>query len=598
MNSHDLQKKHSEAYSTFFSKADRVLSLPFILKFVGNERSESEALSITWKIPIRMYIGIEEMSQSGYTLWELSYYDTHEHGFITTTIERYLPYIQTLKEKLEKYSNNQKWTNRTGYRFSFLSEVSRGTLYGFESNMAALIALSIAYINSQENIDHIMNIATHNYNEHIHTQDSPIHSIFQMASDLEKALIWNIFSQNMWMWSIFTGRYLKVSVHNSHKWELPYLFSIIPGSEDVWNSSSLPLDISIVYSGKPAMLDQIEHAFEHAESWEQKATKQAKELFQDVFDDIPAFHRPSIYRDFLQKDDQHTMRKSYNQLSQSISIEIFYTLQKLHIWRYTENAIKYCIEALDKVLYKSLITEPSSSSFQEFIKNLRYHLHAKEWVYAVVPLNTSIMGGSVAVYTPIEWFRGQFAKSFQETVKKFSDAQILYSNWIDGIEIEWLKIEQDIIRWMYSSFLQYNTVVLDIGSRGKKLWKYEYLVLSEEDIILDTIKKRIWIWGMKLTSTEIHSQSTAIDILSYLIAHPNENIDAQTFGISSYTLSRHEMTGKIIHPLIRQVLIKTGKKLNIETTSTDRWFTIFYTPWDIKIGRIIWLRMNPISQKH
>jgi hypothetical protein len=55
--------------------------------------------------------------------------------------------------------------------------------------------------------------------------------------------------------------------------------------------------------------------------------------------------------------------------------------------------------------------------------------------------------------------------------------------------------------------------------------------------------------GKKLTSQDIHSQNTTVDILSQLLLSANKELSNKHFSLSSYTKNKNEMVSKIILPL-------------------------------------------------
>jgi len=67
---------------------------------------------------------------------------------------------------------------------------------------------------------------------------------------------------------------------------------------------------------------------------------------------------------------------------------------------------------------------------------------------------------------------------------------------------------------------------------------------------LDTINNKIYLRGKKLTSKELHSQTTTVDILRILLNNINKDIPNKSLPQSSYSKNKNEMLGKIVLPLI------------------------------------------------
>jgi hypothetical protein len=67
--------------------------------------------------------------------------------------------------------------------------------------------------------------------------------------------------------------------------------------------------------------------------------------------------------------------------------------------------------------------------------------------------------------------------------------------------------------------------------------------------------------GKKLTSDDIPSQGTIVDIMSILMNKIGEDVSSLEFPISSYTKNKNEMVGKVIIPIIRYLEKKTKHSL-------------------------------------
>jgi hypothetical protein len=70
-------------------------------------------------------------------------------------------------------------------------------------------------------------------------------------------------------------------------------------------------------------------------------------------------------------------------------------------------------------------------------------------------------------------------------------------------------------------------------------------------LILDAINKKIYLNWNKMTSKEIHSQSTTVDVLDKLINANWNDISNSELEISSYTKNKNEMLWKIVLPIVR-----------------------------------------------
>lgn len=76
-------------------------------------------------------------------------------------------------------------------------------------------------------------------------------------------------------------------------------------------------------------------------------------------------------------------------------------------------------------------------------------------------------------------------------------------------------------------------------------------------MIFDTTTRKIYFQGEKLTSDDVPSQTTIVDIMNILIDRMGEDVKNDGFPLSSYMKNKNEMLGKIVIPLIRFLETKT-----------------------------------------
>jgi hypothetical protein len=78
--------------------------------------------------------------------------------------------------------------------------------------------------------------------------------------------------------------------------------------------------------------------------------------------------------------------------------------------------------------------------------------------------------------------------------------------------------------------------------------KYEESLKIKTPILIDTIKRKIYIAWNKLNYKQIHSQNTTIDILEKLIESETWTISNKELTLSSYRNNKNDMSWKIIYP--------------------------------------------------
>ncbi len=67
--------------------------------------------------------------------------------------------------------------------------------------------------------------------------------------------------------------------------------------------------------------------------------------------------------------------------------------------------------------------------------------------------------------------------------------------------------------------------------------------------------------GTKLTSKDIHSQNTTIDMMTLVMKHMGETVSNQELPISTYSQNKNEILSKVILPIKRLTKEYFDKKL-------------------------------------
>lgn len=131
-------------------------------------------------------------------------------------------------------------------------------------------------------------------------------------------------------------------------------------------------------------------------------------------------------------------------------------------------------------------------------------------------------------------------------------------NWINN----WIKIEQNIKKRIINDLIPKNSFILDSHNKDCKIGNYEELCKNRKnDIIIDPVYNKIFIFWEKVKSNEIHSQTMTVEILSHLLKNINQNIPNTRLSPSSYSKNKNDMFSKIISPLKKITKQKVGKEI-------------------------------------
>jgi hypothetical protein len=114
----------------------------------------------------------------------------------------------------------------------------------------------------------------------------------------------------------------------------------------------------------------------------------------------------------------------------------------------------------------------------------------------------------------------------------------------------------------------------------------EILTQEKTGLLLDMIHNKMYLNGKKLTSTDLCSQTTTINILYKLMENLGQDVRNKEFEISSYSKNKNEMLGKIILPLISLIEKETGEAFPLICKGSIYDFYMKLNPSIIKISVI------------
>lgn len=131
MNSTNLKQKFPRIYQDFFGKCQKVISAPHSFFWTGDFSSFYGGLTISSKLPLRFYVGLEEIEPSKLEIDPIiPAYLPYQHKFSDIRLDNYL----TLK--LNKLLNKEL----KGYRIHFLTEIVLGASLGGLGALSACLA--------------------------------------------------------------------------------------------------------------------------------------------------------------------------------------------------------------------------------------------------------------------------------------------------------------------------------------------------------------------------------------------------------------------------------------------------------------------------
>jgi len=176
-------------------------------------------------------------------------------------------------------------------------------------------------------------------------------------------------------------------------------------------------------------------------------------------------------------------------------------------------------------------------------------------------------------------------KTIKELSILYPNIKIEYSSSDDWISSDWVIVEQFINEWLFSKYIDKNRFLFTDNEWNSYVSNYNDIFENEDTgLILDTIHSKIYLNWEKLTSKDIKSQNTTIEILLLLLDNIGIEVSNKELSASSYSKNKNEMVWKIILPFIKFIENKTKVKLPLEC----RWSICDYNLKLDKISFKIW----------
>lgn len=514
-----LSKKHDSIYSKFFYTSDIVLSVPFALQLLPKSFSENFWIHMIKKIPSRLYLWVSRSSWSwNVTFWGMSTYDREEDDFWLDGND--VLSLSKVRSIEEIFSNCLREFNiHESRELNLLSE--QGKWYWFEYiSMICTLFASVIVLYSE-------------------SSDS---------SNLDKDDKWKIYDLLSRLfddiWCCRSELLPKTIIEDGYDIQLEILLSSnLSGSEKIYSTFTNLTQYN-------CCLDVFDYWILSFWSWcndlsfslhDSNMCDEAQAILwyiNDKLSRIGVVYDSSNETSFLEK------RKFIWWMSIVRNLEIMSkdphkeTLAKKVLNDFWKVWMLQCFEDFN---YKLL--------FEIYFLFDSIKLSDKEKIW-IVPIS-------------FEWWWGTFffiilKNRSRKTIKTLKDTlcknwninvHTSFESWRDWNVYEWLKVEQYISKWIFSKYVWKTSVFLE-KNWTKSIYQHDMWIMRDrENVLLDTIHKKVFYQWSKLTYKDLRSQSSTVEIVSKLIKHNQGLIHNSEFPPSSYSKNKNEMVWKIINPL-------------------------------------------------
>ncbi len=573
MNSKQLQLQFYENYNQLFANSDVVTSGHFWFgRFPTGLWHYTNRINLKSKIDLKAFVWIKKINNWKIIFNDLDIFDLDDNVFKKQNFSNINKYSKEIVEFLQKFL--QQKNIKFGIEINILSEVARWHWLWFSWTIFANLATGIFILGGL--------LDTKLINDYDIFQKTDIFKEIQnIAKQMEFiAKKWNTGTWVLTAMTNLTSPTIYLCEKDKHSLEhienIAYYFSNFPKKfNDIKNIDELPLDYAIVYTWILANTHRI---------------AQLKQTDQNMY---------KVYEDFFHKEispelkwthhitnilNKKNFYNNIDDIGSLLSIETTYLFKQIFMFGDTNQNIDNFIENINKLNAISHIAEGSSQFLEDFKAIFQTHMTIDEENIWIMPIYSGKRGGDFLIVMQPWISRETFEKTINKLRTSYENIAMPYISREDGNSTDWIKLEQFISWWKFSEHVDKNQVVYFNNQWDKYMDDYGDIIQKEQSwFLLDSIWGKIYLDGVKLTSKDIKSQSTTIELFELLLSNLWEEIYNNQLSPSTYAGQQNQMLWKIIMPFKKLVEKRYNEKLPLICKWSLRNFYIKLENTDIKI---------------
>ena len=577
MNTGSLQKHFRTEYEEFFAKNDLVLSGCFKLSRspvgIGDPNT---IFSIKQKIPTKCYLWFAKNNTNTIIIDDIAHFNLTQQNFthekFANVHKQHDIFMQHIHKFLEK-NPVPHW-----YTLSIISENMRGHGVWFSWALWALIALWLflltGKVTSKDLEDYDKFLQSDIYNE-----------ICLFARELDFiARYGNSLGLNSFCTFISTPNpvaffveYLNSTAKTEEiKSKRRFYRDLLQGDDKETMSiqSAFPMDYAMIFSGQESHTDSVEYYRNKDLMDTKKAINQRKDIYYKKWRNLPS--NKAFDEDFI--------ANTYDNNLMILNFRLLDSFKHIIHDSYNIQNVQAFSEVINDYRRYSAIIEKQSEFAEDFIALYKTQSKNHLPILWIMPVYSGKFWGWYLAVIPKGTHREVMDNTIQHMQEKYPDCMLEYASRIDGNTTDGVKIEQYISDSIFSSYIQKDKVYVRSTVWKNYLGDYNEIVNSMKTwLVLNVIENKIYFDGKKLTSDDVKSQTTTINILCTLVDKIGTDVANKELDISSYSKNKNEMLGKIVIPLIEFLEKKTGKKLPLICKGSIYDFYVKLNPTEIPI---------------
>jgi len=563
MNTQSLQDKFPEVYRDFYARNDLVVSWCFKFPWGYEWISDNFQwyLKIKSTIPLKCYVWIKFRKDLNINIWNVNFFNIISKNFEILNYNdiskwEYDKIIKLLLEEVDKLSI-KKW-----FDIEFLSETTRWHSFWFSGTSSSILSYWIYKIYDYLNNKNIDNNFLNIYLEDIFSLSRKMDYILRFWATLWHNWLFTLLNFN-WISYFISEEVINENVNIDNIDLIKYDYKYINNPSNI----ELPFDYFIIFSWLPTDTKQVENF---------KKLEYKNDIFN--FLDKKLFKNNNYLDNLLNTNKFDYIKSNLLNIDTIKTLDFFH---KIYSRPYDQNIINDFIEHINNRRWLISFIEKQSSfaeDFTYFFKKNQYNFEEKLWIS---PAYSWKMGWWYIVLTNFWLSRNTILKTIKDLKLIYPNIEIEYSSYIDWTNSDEIKVEQFISKWIYSKYIDKNKFIYQDNKWLNYLWDYSDIFEQNKWLILDMINGKIYFDWIKLTSKDIPSQNTTIEVISKLLSNIWVEVSNKEFSSSSYTWNKNEMLWKIILPLLKFIELKTWEKLQIvcKWSITD----FFIKMWDVNL---------------
>lgn len=551
MNTLSLQENFPEVYNDFYSRNNLVLSWHFSLPWgPGWYWLRSDFAFITSKINLKCFIWFKKIKENKVIFLNITSYDIVKNDYVVNSFSSISKEEKDMVDLIKNIFNiNDFWVE-----IEILSETTRGHSFWFFWTFSAILSTGLYLLNNKITSDTLVN-----YNDFCNSKEFT--EIFEKWLKLE---IINRYWNTIWQTILSTLK--------NNKWP-SYLVSnkiedvnfsyqdlnlkneyFLEKYKDDLVTEDLPFDYCMVFSWLKTETKNIEL---YKTAWEKDFTEISDFIKSDITTDN---------YDFLSKFiNKNSINTNYTSNVSILSAKIIMILSRIYTSWYNQNLIVDFIDTINQFRYGVSLIEKQSLFAEDFIYSFKKNIINIDEQLGIMPIYSWKIGWGYLLITKYWISRDTINNSLIDLKKIYPNVEIEHSSYNDWESSNWIIIEQNISEWIYSKYIDKTKFIYNNINWNSYIWEYSDILLTENKwLLFDLINNKIYLEWVKLTSKDIHSQTTTIEVVILLLDNIWKEISNKDLLVSSYSRNKNEMVWKIILPFLKLIENKTWYKLNIE----------------------------------